>query len=87
MKKMVIRGLTKEDCQNMEDLLSGKSRYKFHVKYHNYTGRKYELTIGTLRNCDLQERFNNEVIKTLIRVIRKMQRHCVGYDGFNDDEE
>ena len=84
---MVIKGLTKEDCQNIEDLLSGKSRYKFHVKYKNYTGKKYELTIGTIRDCDLQERFNNEVIKTLIRVIRKLRRNCVCYDGFDDDEE
>lgn len=87
MKKMTIKGLTKEDCQNIEALLSGKSRYKFHVKYQNYTSRKYELTIGTVRDCHLQELFNNEVVKALIRTIRKLRRQCDGDSDFDDDED
>ena len=77
MRRMIIESLSRKDCEAVVKALEGKTRYKLHVEFEQYTQRKYKLRISTEVDYNVaQARFDDEVITTLIRSLRKAMRRC-----------
>ena len=74
MIEVIIKGMSKEDCETVKDLLECKTRYALHFEYEKYTMRKYRLIISPLRDCEFRDRFVLQIIKVLIKTIKKLRK-------------